>query len=1255
MMADSRFPAFIKLEYQSDDSAKNQFLADVNVILAGADRETKAFAARTKAVLADALTAPRTSLGSLDLGVGNLHAQAVAQQAAATAAREIANATEVQARKQGVATQSQVTAIAVAEKFAVEQERAAIAARTLAQSITATQNELNRMAISSDRASAGVTSIASAARRSAGEIEGATSRAGIATFELQHVVRATADSFAAGLPASTIFAEQIGRVGEAAAFAGAGGGLGTLGRFLGGPWGIALTAATAVLAPLVGKLFEASDAARLNAEALGKVAKADDGLSEAQGALAGMFDLATGALQRQNGMLRANAALVAAKLRADAISAGETARTDAFKAGQRSYRAVIGDNVPLYMMNRSRETNERANIEKVLAGTLSPDAAIRWAEKQNFDRLNISRDEFMNAVLRAAEAPGKRRAADEITSALDTGKLPIDLRKPATGRTPRTARSTGGSDNTDQLASLARRAADEIAAVNAQFDDQPTLVDKSAAAVRKLDDLIADLEKRKPPNYEKLVSQARAAEDAARGFASVEITKQIDQANKALAVQLLVVSGRDEEASVLAATNAALAKNGKLGEADLDRVRAQASAEFAVNKVLQERLAVQAQYLDATRSIKGELENILAGTGKLSNFQTIFKQLNAKVLAEKFFGDTFRNLDKYVKEQTGIGSSVDVIVTENNRAGAAAGQVADDFLAASAKLREAANGIGSAANDNPGVQSIAGDEIVVNAQWDSLVALRGLTDLNAIAAKNIGAAGVLGTGQGKALTPQQLFDKAGLETATRVTDFLNQEFRTKLFSKIAPELGGAFSGYSQAGVPGAILGAAKEIKGLSRTVDGTFTKFGSKLNGALEGAGVGSTVSGVAGAFGVHLNQTGSQIGGALGSLIPIPGANIIGSIIGGVIGNVLSAKTGSASIGKNQYGAAGVLGTGGNNAGLTKALSADGQAVSSSINQIADQLNATVGNFAVAIGQRNDEYRVSASGNQKNTTSKGTGSDIIYKGKDQSAAIAAALTQAIAEGAIKGISAASQKILQSGQDLQTAITKASAIENIPVALKAFTDPVGAAVDSLDRQFSKLVSYLQEGDASTQQYLDAQKLYSLQRAAAIKQASDSVTGSLRSLYDSLTVGNDALSLNDRKTAALAAYSPLQGRVAAGDTTAFSDFATAAQNLLGIDRALYGSQDGYFAQLSEITALSKSAITDQQTRIDAATASASPFASLNLPTGENVVAAVGSQTADLVAELGGRLDAVNTNLGALIQGQFGSRTSTGYALAGNSFF
>ncbi len=73
-------------------------------------------------------------------------------------------------------------------------------------------------------------------------------------FQLNDV----ATGFASGTKASTIFAQQSGQVIQAIQLMA--GGTSKFAAFMGGPWGIALTAATIVLVPFIGRLLETKDA-----------------------------------------------------------------------------------------------------------------------------------------------------------------------------------------------------------------------------------------------------------------------------------------------------------------------------------------------------------------------------------------------------------------------------------------------------------------------------------------------------------------------------------------------------------------------------------------------------------------------------------------------------------------------------------------------------------------------------------------------------------------------------------------------------------------------------------------------------------------------------------------------------------------------------------------------------------------------------------------------------------------------------------
>ncbi|MFK5284199.1 hypothetical protein ACI3PL_31935, partial [Lacticaseibacillus paracasei] len=75
-------------------------------------------------------------------------------------------------------------------------------------------------------------------------------------------------------------------------------------------------------------------------------------------------------------------------------------------------------------------------------------------------------------------------------------------------------------------------------------------------------------------------------------------------------------------------------------------------------------------------------------------------------------------------------------------------------------------------------------------------------------------------------------------------------------------------------------------------------------------------------------------------------------------------------------------------------------------------------------------------------------------------AAIRFALADAIKDGVISGVSAASTRILQSGQNIEVALEKALMIEELPKKMRARLDPVGAALDELDNKFKKLADVL---------------------------------------------------------------------------------------------------------------------------------------------------------------------------------------------------
>lgn len=298
------------------------------------------------------------------------------------------------------------------------------------------------------------------------------------------------------------------------------------------------------------------------------------------------------------------------------------------------------------------------------------------------------------------------------------------------------------------------------------------------------------------------------------------------------------------------------------------------------------------------------------------------------------------------------------------------------------------------------------------------------------------------------------------------------------------------------------------------------------------------------------------------------------------------------------------------------------------------------MGAYDVGIGRYKSYFQVSSSGKDPylgQTYYRNKSPNALYDGQDEAAAMRAAIAGAIADGAIQGVRAGTQALLKSGSDIARQLQKALDFENVFRRLKSYTDPVGAAVDSVNAEFSRLKDTFAEAGATAADLADLEKLYGLERSKAVAQANSQIIGSLKDLRDSLTVGNAARSLREREAAALATYNPLEARVKAGDTTAFDEYQRAAQQLLDIQRQLYGSQQHYFASEQQILGVTGGAIDRQQALSDAASARDNPFTKAGAAVNDNskVVSAIDGQTRALLEGLGSHLDAVNTNLGKLL--------------------
>lgn len=94
-----------------------------------------------------------------------------------------------------------------------------------------------------------------------------------------------------------------------------------------------------------------------------------------------------------------------------------------------------------------------------------------------------------------------------------------------------------------------------------------------------------------------------------------------------------------------------------------------AKHEQAITDELDRRREVIGYYLEANRSIRDTFTQFFSGGGfNFKNIEQSFKKLNGQVITEQLFGGMFRDLDTWLKGQSGLSPSVDYLAGESQRA-----------------------------------------------------------------------------------------------------------------------------------------------------------------------------------------------------------------------------------------------------------------------------------------------------------------------------------------------------------------------------------------------------------------------------------------------------------------------------------------------------------------------------------------------------------------------------------------------------------
>lgn len=1261
-MADSRvFPAIIKATYDPSGGFP-KMVQDAQNASSQIKRQFESDFGQIANLAKEALAIPRNAGGSLDLNVGQFKEAAANARAHAVALREIATAAATAQKASGDTTRATQAYVQAASAAAREAEEQAKSVAATALSYERLQAELNRTKSATDAVIAQTgrgTTAYQANTQSVRAMRQATTQAG---QQLQDIVI----SMGSGQRASTVLAQQLPQL--AFAFSDVGGKVGAVARFLSGPWGVAVAVGAFALGPLIDGLFQ-------TAKGADEVKFATDAMGNAQSILGNVLDITTGKITTQSGALLglAKAQLLVARVQAQTRAAEARRGVQDIQYRESEFSGGLGGGFSI----RRRDRDARDVIsQQVLSGGLDAKTAVERLD--NLRRVGkLTDDQFASAAASVANLGVELqnlKVYDEAGKLLD-GTGGKSILKP--GKTKRAGAGRKGDGGAASLAEFGEDAGKKIANIADQFGDAPTLIIRTNKALRELDDIQSDIERRKPAGLSKLLADLSQARSVVANSISTDFGKQVQSFQDQLNVQRLILAGREDEAAIveriaqleerygtgkrlevlkeeLKAANEILATE---DSTQVEREKAQATIkanteeydtlsalvarirretteqykmEKAINEAIEKRNDSIARYQNVVSGTYASLEDLLSG-GKAGDFfksiKDQFNQLRGQNLAESLFGDAFRDLKRFTERNNPENIAVNRLVETTDKSSSALEKFVDTLL-------EQTSRFGGAANDN-----LPGSTTPSTA--------------NGIASEDL----IVVTGSiKKAITDGNRYNFSSFASATALSIVnpllakLDETFGVKFFGQLSGALSGALSGFARAGKVGGALGfgqglfdtLSKNTK-ISEKSAASLSKISGKFGQGLGGAQTGDQTAQLLRSFGVKTSRTGGQIGGAIGSFLPIPGGEIIGSIIGSVVGGLFKkTKKGSTTI-SNLTDDLSFTGSG----KLKDSTLGLGNNVKASLSNIIEQLGGTAGSFSVSVGQRGKDFVVDPSGSGK---TKGSG---VLKFKTEEEAARAALLDAIKDGAVQGIKAGAQRLLQAGKDLDAQLQKAMKFQNVFDRLDAIKNPLGSAINTLNREFTGLISIFKEAGASAEEFASLEELYSLERQKIIKEQSESLTSSLRALIDDLKQGENGLALRDRLANIRTQFNPLADTIRAGGVVDYDRFSELARQLIDVQRQISGSQVDYFSVFNEILGLSEQALAGQQNVISIGTGANSPFSGTSAPSNAStpVVGAINAQTSTLVASLSAlQAQVANLNFAP-------SRLSTpsGFSVGGATYF
>lgn len=694
---------------------------------------------------------------------------------------------------------------------------------------------------------------------------------------------------------------------------------------------------------------------------------------------------------------------------------------------------------------------------------------------------------------------------------------------------------------------LAEQVGVSIGRINDRWNEQPRLINQAAQDSEDLDRIITDLTEKKPPNWQALVDQAREAQGVIQTGLLRPFNDLVRASQRQVELQSLVLGGREDEAEVLDRIYRLQDAGVTVSEGQRSVIEQIVAREREVNDLLENRDAIIGAYQRSIGDLRGSLESLLSG-GSVREFGRNLidnaRHLRGELLTEQLFGQPLRELEREIRESTGLEGTISALDTQVTTTVTAFAAVENAATSLSTVLADAANpgaagAVGSFAADGGAFGDPTGDLGAVAASLRDII-VTGSRQGSSSAAASISA-----------MRPNDYFTRVAAVMTRPITQLLEQidaTMGTKLADKVGGAIQGGLAGYFSAGPVGGVLGA---LNG-SGLVTG---KAGKVLGQASAGAQKGAEIAQIGKQLGIKTSTTGGSLGGAIGAATGVPGGDIVGSIIGSVVGGLLKkSKKGVATI-TNVTGDA-VLS--GNNKAFKAQAGEAASSVQSAIQSIADQLGGSVGNFAVSLGVKDGKYYLDPTGKGQTKKKKGA----IGYGEDGTAAVSAAIIDAISDGGVTGISAAMQKALKSSSDLDKALKEALKVRDVE-------DIIGGIGSTLERQFRAFEGQAKDRVRIATQYgfdvVAIEARNAEDRKKLVDQILDDRVGSLRELLKDFAFGDlFEGSASDRRTALLGEAAKAKVDAEAGKDGAAAKLADLLRQLAETSRDAYGTAGPEFA-------------------------------------------------------------------------------------------